>query len=265
MSVAAIVRQGRCGYLEAALTRIQICGRITVELDGRRSEGDLPGRQGRLVFVYLVLNRSRAVTRDELATAIWPEQPPPGARGTLRTIISRLRGALGSDVLDGRDDLRLALPGEAFVDSEIAATKIHEAEAAVHAQQWARGVGPAAVAYTISGRGFLPGEDAPWVVEQRRWLEDVHLRALECDGVVSLGIGGSEIAAAERDARRLVRLAPYRESGYRLLMRALDSRGERAEALLVYEQLRTLLRDELGSAPSPLSQALHRHLLGVTD
>ncbi len=62
-----------------------------------------------------------------------------------------------------------------------------------------------------------------------------------------------------------MRLAPYRESGYRLLMRALDSKGERAEALLVYERLRTLLRDELGSAPSPLSQALHRHLLGVTD
>lgn len=116
--------------------------------------------------------------------------------------------------------------------------------------------------YSISGRGFLPDEDAPWVVDQRRWLEDVHLRALECDGVASLGVGGSEVAAAERDARRLVRLAPYRESGYRLLMRALEQKGEDAEALLVYEQLRTVLRDELGATPSPLSRALHRRLLG---
>lgn len=91
---------------------------------------------------------------------------------------------------------------------------------------------------------------------------DVHLRALECDGVASLGLGGSEVAAAERDARRLVRLAPYRESGYQLLMRALDQKGECAEALLAYEQLRTVLRDELGATPSPLSQALHRRLLG---
>jgi len=105
------------------------------------------------------------------------------------------------------------------------------------------------------------GEEAPWVVERRRWLEDVRLRALECDAGASLGIGGSEVAAAERDARRLIELAPFRESGYRLLMDALARRGNSAEALLVYEQLRTLLRDELGAVPSPPSQALHRRLL----
>lgn len=214
------------------------------------------------MFVYLALNRARPVSRDELAAAIWPEQAPAGARGTLRTILSRLRGTLGRDVLDGRGELRLALPSDAFIDTEIAAAKIHEAEAAIHTEDWARALAAAAIAYSISGRGFLADEDAAWVVEQRHWLEDVHLRALECDGVASLAIGGSEVAAAERDARRLVRLAPYRESGYRLLMRALDQKGERAEALLAYEQLRTVLRDELGATPSPLSQAHHRRLLG---
>jgi Bacterial transcriptional activator domain len=63
-------------------------------------------------------------------------------------------------------------------------------------------------------------------------------------------------------ARRLVRLAPYRESGYRLLMRALERTGEDPDALLVYEQLRTVLHDELGTTPSMLSQTLHRRLLG---
>lgn len=80
----------------------------------------------------------------------------------------------------------------------------------------------------------------------------------------ALGIGGSEVAAAEPDARRLIRLAPYRESGYRLLMEALARRGNSAEALLVYEQLRIVLRDAVGAAPSPASQALHRRLLGET-
>ena len=45
-------------------------------------------------------------------------------------------------------------------------------------------------------------------------------------------------------------------------MRALERKGDDADALLVYEQLRTVLRDELGATPSPLSQALHRRLLG---
>ena len=64
-------------------------------------------------------------------------------------------------------------------------------------------------------------------------------------------------------ARRadLIERAPYRESGHRLLMEALDARGNTAEALLVYEGLRRRLRDELGAAPSSPTQALHRRLL----
>lgn len=243
-------------------TRIQLCGRITAELEGRRVEAALPGRQGRLLFVYLVLGRARTFSRDELTAVIWPEEAPPRVSSNLRVIVSRLRRALGAEALAGREDLRLVLPGDAWIDIEIAARKIHEAESAVHAEDWSRAVPAATIAYAISGRGFLSGEEAPWIVEQRRWLEDVHLRALECDAAASLGIGGSEVAAAERDARKLVRLAPYRESGYRLLMQALASHGNGAEALLVYEQLRNVLRDELGATPSPATQAVHRQLLG---
>ena len=61
--------------------------------------------------------------------------------------------------------------------------------------------------------------------------------------------------------RKLIELAPYRESGYRLLMESLAARGEVAEALRVYDRLRILLHDELGIAPSAESQALHRRLL----
>jgi DNA-binding SARP family transcriptional activator len=42
----------------------------------------------------------------------------------------------------------------------------------------------------------------------------------------------------------------------------LDHRHNRAEALRVYEQLRTLLREELGAAPSPATQDLYRRVLG---
>lgn len=246
-------------------TRIQLCGRITLELEGRRLEAGLPGRQGRLLFVFLTLNRTRAVSRDELAAAIWPVEAPAAVDANLSVIASRLRRLLGAEALTGRGDVRLVLPPGAFVDVEVAARKIHEAEAAVHVEDWSRAVPAATVAYLISGRGFLPEEEAPWVVERRRWLEDVHQRALECDAAASLGIGGSEVAAAERNARRLIKLAPYRESGHRLLMQALSRRGNNAEALLVYERLRTLLREELAAAPSADSQALHGKLLGETD
>ena len=63
-------------------------------------------------------------------------------------------------------------------------------------------------------------------------------------------------------ARQLIERAPYRESGTRLLMEALAARGNRAEALVAFDALRRRLRDDLGSAPSPETQELHRRLLG---
>lgn len=66
---------------------------------------------------------------------------------------------------------------------------------------------------------------------------------------------------AERTARRLVELSPYRESGYAVLMEALERQGNIAEALRVYESLRTLLREELGAAPAPALQRVHERLL----
>ena len=44
-------------------------------------------------------------------------------------------------------------------------------------------------------------------------------------------------------------------------MEALAARGNVAEALLAYERVRTLLRDELGIAPGPELQRVHTRLL----
>jgi hypothetical protein len=46
-----------------------------------------------------------------------------------------------------------------------------------------------------------------------------------------------------------------------MLMRALERRGNVAEAIRVYEGLRVRLRDELGTAPSSTAQELHARLL----
>jgi pentatricopeptide repeat protein len=63
----------------------------------------------------------------------------------------------------------------------------------------------------------------------------------------------------------LTELAPYRETGHRLLMEALARRGNVAEALRAYEKLRVLLREELGIAPSPTVQGVHQRLLHSAD
>jgi SARP family transcriptional regulator, regulator of embCAB operon len=243
--------------------RIQICGTLAVECDGQRLEGRLPGRQGRLLFTYLVVNRHRQVPRDELAEALWREPDPAAVDARLNPLLSKLRRVFGADAVDGRTTLRLCLPG-AWIDLEAAAEAVHRAESSIAQQTWARAWGPALTAMFVAERGFLPGEDAPWIDEIRHQLTETRLRALECYAAAALRLGGTELTGAVRAGRQLTRLAPLRESGYRYLMQALAAQGNLAEALDVYGQLSECLRDQLGVSPSPASRELYQRLLATT-
>jgi DNA-binding SARP family transcriptional activator len=247
---------------EARATRIQLCGRLVVELEGRRVEDALPGAKGRLLFAYLVLNRDRRMSRDELLAAVYGEDASPDRHPSLSVLFSKLRSVIGHEVLSGRSEIELALPRDAFVDVEAAREALHRAESHVAAREWAESWGPAGVAYHVARRPLFQGEDRPWLEEWRRRLEDVQLRGLECFAEARLGLGGPALSQAEHCARRLIELAPYRETGHRILMEALERRGNVAEALLAYDRLRVLLGDELGVAPSPTVQSVHRRLLG---
>jgi len=248
-----------------ASARIQLCGRLVADVDGSRVEDALPGRLGRALFAYLVLNRGRPVSRDNLLMAGWGEDAPAEAGNALSVLLSKLRHGLGAEHLHGRAEIELLLPSATFVDVEAALEGAHRAESAIAEGRWAQAWGPAGIAYHVATRTFLAGLEAPWIDQWRRRLEDVRLRGLECFAAAGLGLGGPALAQAEERARTLTELAPYRETGHRLLMEALARRGNVAEALRAYEKLRVLLREELGIAPSPTVQGVHRRLLQSAD
>ena len=111
-------------------TRIQLCGSLVATLDGRRVEGEFPGRQGRLLFAYLVANRLRAASRAELIEAVWPYELPGAPESALSALVSKLRRVVGQERLEGRSELRLAVADDAWIDAEAAAEALHRAEAA---------------------------------------------------------------------------------------------------------------------------------------
>jgi DNA-binding SARP family transcriptional activator len=226
---------------------LALCGELRLEIDGVRRDRELPGRLGRILLAYLALNRDRAVTRDELIDALWPEDAPDNPGATLSTLLSALRRVLGQAAVQGRRELRLVAPG-LRIDVEEAARDLARARAGEP--------GAAAGCVEIVDRGLLPELDAPWIDERRRALDEDRLAALE--------LLAREPDTAYDASRRLVALAPYRESGHALLMAAQEARGNVAEALQTFERLRTLLRDELGAVPSPGLRAAHARLLAPT-
>ena len=264
LGLGGFVEQDPWSYLGATLVhdvRIQLCGTLAVEIDGRRIDHMLPGRQGRLLFTYLVLHRLRPARRDELVDAIWADRAPNASDAALSALLSKLRRVLPQETLSAGGEPRLRLPGTAFVDLEAAREAIHRAESAVAQHRWHRAWGASQGPLFTARRGFMKDEDAGWIREIQGELETLYLRALECYLLACLGVGGTELAAAERAGRELISLALYRENGYRHLMLVLARTGNTAEALQIYDQLRTLLRDELGVAPSAETLAVHAELL----
>jgi DNA-binding SARP family transcriptional activator len=249
---------------QAGGTRVQLCGRLVVRLAGDRVDEQLPGGKGRLLLAYLVLNRARRMTRDELLTAVYGDDASPDHHPRLSVLLSKLRRVLGAGSLTGRSEIELVLPRDAFIDVEAALEGLHRAEYHVAKGEWAEAWGPAGIAYHVANRPLLYGHDRPWLEEWRRRLDDLRLRGLECFARARLGLGGPTLPQAETCGRRLTELAPYRESGHQILMEALARRGNPAEALLVYDRLRILLHDELGIAPGPSVQSVYRRLLDQT-
>ena len=118
------------------------------------------------------------------------------------------------------------------------------------------------MASSIARRPFLAGEEGTWVTRKREELWRVRVRALECRAEVLLGAG--DHALAVQDMEEVLSLDPFRESGYRLLMRAHCQAGNLAEALRAFERCRVLLADQLGASPSTVTQDLYLEILRST-
>jgi DNA-binding SARP family transcriptional activator len=247
--------------MDSSRVRIQVCGRLAVEVDGERRESRLPGRQGRLLLTYLVLHRHDRLSRDRLVDALWPDDPPNAADNAVYALISKLRTAIGPSLVSSRESIRLTLPPDSWIDLEAARDGVHRAESALALHEWGRAWGAAQISLFVARRGFLPDEDLDWAITTRRELDETYLRALETYATAALYLGSTELPTAERAARELISAAPFRESGHRTLMSALAAQGNTAEALITYDTLRRKLSHELGVEPDPQTRTLHRTIL----
>jgi DNA-binding SARP family transcriptional activator/tetratricopeptide (TPR) repeat protein len=245
--------------MQSTAARIRLCGRLAVQLGGESREQLIRGRQGRMLLAFLVLNRRRPVPRDRLVDALWRQDAAPPSDSALSPVLSRLRRALDPAEIDGRAGIVLRLPEPVWVDVEAAESALARARAAGQPDERLREAREAA---DLLESGLLPGHDAEWLREARDAVERVRVEALE---VAAGAARPLDLALAEELARRGVAASPFRESAWVALIETLRARGNLAEALQAYEEIRLRLRDELGTVPGSELLAVHRRLLAADE
>lgn len=247
--------------------RVWLTGTFAIEgADGAVPRDRLPGRQGRLLLAYLIIEHDRAVRRDELAELLWGDHPPATADKAIAVAISKLRALLTSCGLDGSQVLtnafgcyQLTLPPGSWLDVEAATALAREAELALVAGQAETALRAAREAIELARRPFLPGEEGPWVADRRAALTSLLATAL--DTAAEAALRSADVPGAVIAAREAVALEPFREASHRQLMRAHALAGNRADALRAYERCRALLADELGVDPDPQTEAVYLDIL----
>lgn len=210
-------------------------------------EGVTISPRDRAVLAALVLRAGRPVTTDELAEALWGDDPPGTWPKQLQASIGRLRTALGRDAVATSPGAYALRIDPDTVDAE--RFERHAASARHHLDEDpARALDAAERALDL-WRGTPYADLAAWppaVVESGR-LDEVRMEVEEVRADAHLRLG--EAAATVADAERLVREAPLRERRWALLATSLYRSGRQADALAAIRAARERLADELGAEP----------------
>ena len=233
---------------------------ISIAGGGTRVEGRaLGGGRVRLAFAALVLERRRALSRDELAEVLWGESLPKSWEPSLHEVMSRLRGALpAGEIVRESGTYRFQADVPISVDVEEAAAAAERAEGLL-GRDPAEAADEAEAAIAVAERPLLPKVASNWAAERRDELREVHLRALEALAAARIALGRHRAALAAATAAAT--LEPLRESAHVLQLEALAGGGDRASAIELHESFRRRLGDELGMPPSSETRAAYNRIL----
>ncbi|TDD64135.1 ATP-binding protein, partial [Actinomadura rubrisoli] len=238
---------------------IGILGPLEVRADGASAgaEIEVGGARLRALLTLLALDPGAMIPAGRIIDALWEDEVPRGAANALQSLVSRLRAAIGRDLVESRSGAyRLVLPREAVDACDFEARVLAARRAATPAAR-SSGLREALALWrgpALAGAAGLRFADAP-----AARLDALRRAALEerLDADLALGRHAELIP----ELRALAEDDPLREPVAALLMRALYAAGRQAEALACYERAKHALADGLGVDPSPDLEAVYLSVL----
>nr|WP_206314291.1 BTAD domain-containing putative transcriptional regulator [Streptomyces coryli] len=215
----------------------------------------------RCVLAALLLTPGKTLSTDQLIQCVWGQSPPPTARGTLHSYITRLRGALrpqgdgAVEILRRAGGYLLTVPA-----ADVDLYRFRELTAQ------ARNAGSSGEAERILDEALglwhgepLSGIAGDWAEAVRARLQQERLAAVLDRIDHRLAAGGP--AGLTEELRYLAAEHPWDERLAAQLMTVLFRSGRQAEALAHYESFRRSLAAEFGVDPGAALRQLHQAIL----
>jgi DNA-binding SARP family transcriptional activator/tetratricopeptide (TPR) repeat protein len=219
----------------------------------------------RTVLATLLLEPNRVLPAERIIALVWGDDPPATAHKTLQTLVHRLRRRL--ETLGGDEPLLLTQPPGYLLRLSPSDLDLHRLQQLHQAGAQAMDGGDPQTAAQLLRRAELTSRgpalvdvpaDGPLAGEIAR-LRELQLQVVEDRLEAELAVGRHSEVVAELG--KLTAEHPTRERLCGQLMLTLYRCGRQAEALTVYRTMRRALAEELGIAPTPALEALHRRIL----
>ena len=237
--------------------RLRLLGQATVHLAGRQlTPADWGYAKPRELLCLFA--SSPPLAREQIGLALWPELTEGQLRNALHSALRQLRRTLGDGGWIGFTDGRYALDESRPFECDL--RDFEEALAAARAAQPpAAALGQLRRAIAAYGGDFLAGSTTgDWATTRRAGLRRAYERALGAAG--RLLVADGRVPEAIEVYRRAIAHEPLDEAAHRALMECWAAAGQPARAMRHYEELRELLRAEVGGAPAAQTTALYARL-----
>ncbi|MGD0747539.1 MAG: BTAD domain-containing putative transcriptional regulator [Acidimicrobiales bacterium] len=230
---------------------VRVLGPVEVACHGRIV--DIGGVKARALVARLLIDRGLVVSVDRLVDSLWGDHDGVGAEIALRSTISRVRKRL-RDAGAPENLIVTRAPGYVLdVSAEVTDVQRFEQLVAEGRRQLSRRRPSEATRLLKEAQSLWRGQaysevrDEPFARAEARRLEELLLAATEARIDAELTAGRHESLIGELES--LTSVHPMRERLWSQRMLALYRCGRQAEALRVFQDLRSILVAELGIDP----------------
>jgi DNA-binding SARP family transcriptional activator len=234
------------------------------EAHGPEGPLDLGGPKRRALLALLVLRAGQAISVEAIVDALWGDNAPPGAPGTVRTYVSQLRKQLGAAAGRapfasgaGRYELVIAEDVDAAEFEQLVMAGIDEPDLTERVAALDRAL------ELWRGDPLPEFAGAGWADQALNHWRRLHRVAQEgrTDALLALGRHREVLPLLER----LVVDEPLHERYWAQLVVARHGAGRRADALGAAREVRRILGLELGIEPGSEILDLERRIIDGDD